>query len=186
MPYGKKYFILDAIMPAFVSRKCLSVQLLTPFPPRRRRNNPANIRMQEKRRLARHHRHKASLMEEELLLDNAVIPDAPPPPPPATPPLPESPSLPPLSAAIRAVRCRLPIGDQQSAESLTQPAVERSPSPATPSQGWQDWPRLDNHYPTPPPAPRKDQTPLSSSEWNSGSAPGRWHRCPDPACPSPL
>ena len=52
MPYGKKYFILDAIMPAFVSRKCLSVQLLTPFPPRRRRNNPANIRMQEKRTIS--------------------------------------------------------------------------------------------------------------------------------------
>ena len=71
----QKYFILDAIMPAFVSRKCLSVQLLTTFPPRRRRNNPANIRMQEKRRLARHHQHKASLMEEELLLDNAVSPN---------------------------------------------------------------------------------------------------------------
>ena len=47
--------------------------------------------------------------------------------------------------------------------------MERSPSPAAPSQGWQDWPLLDNHYPTPPPAPRKDQTPLSSSEWDSGS-----------------
>ena len=117
-------------MPAFVSSKCLSVQLLTLFPPRRRRNNPANIRMQEKRRLARHHQHKASLMEEELLLDNAVIPDAPPTQPPATPPPLELPSLPPLPAAIRAVRCRLLIGVQQSAESSPQPAaLERSTSP---------------------------------------------------------
>jgi len=121
-------------MPAFVSSKCLSVQLLTPFPPRRRRNNPANIRMQEKRRLARHHWHKASLMEEELLLDKAVIPDAPPPPPPATPPPPELPSLPPLPAANRAVRCRLPIGVQQSAESSPQPAaLERSTNPTSPA-----------------------------------------------------
>jgi hypothetical protein len=64
------------LLPAFVSRKYLSVQLLTPFTTRRRRNNPANIRMQEKRRLARHHQHKASLVEEELRLDNAVITDA--------------------------------------------------------------------------------------------------------------
>ena len=116
MPYGKKYFILDAIMPAFVSRKCLSVQLLTLFPPRCRRNNPANIRMQEKRRLARHHQHKASLVEEELRLDNAVITYAQPTLPPAMPPPPESPSLPPPPEANRAVR-RLGIGDQQSAES---------------------------------------------------------------------
>ena len=108
-------------------------------------------------------------MEEELRHDNAIIADAPPAtPPPATPPLPESPSLPPLSAANRAVRCRLPIGEQQSAESSPQPALARSSSPA-PSDGWQDWPPLDNHYPTPPPAPRKDQTPLSSSESDAGS-----------------
>ncbi len=123
--------------------------------------------MQEKRRLARHHQHKASLVEEELLLDNAVILDAPPMQQPATPPPPESPSLPPPSEANRAVR-RLGIGDQQSAESTPQPALEPSPSPA-PSQRWQDWPPKDIDYPTPPPALRKDQTPLSSSEWDSGS-----------------
>jgi hypothetical protein len=154
-------------MPAFVSRKCLSVQLLTQFTTRCRRNNPANIHRQEKRWLARRHQHKASLVEEELRLDNAVIPDAPPTPPPVTPPPPESPSLPPPPEANRAVR-RLGIGDQQSAESTQQPALERSPSPA-PSQGWQDWLPKDNHYPTPPPSQRKDQTLLSSSEWDSGS-----------------
>jgi hypothetical protein len=43
-------------------------------------------------------------MEEELLLDNAIIADAPPAPqPPETPLPPESQSLPPLSAANRAV-----------------------------------------------------------------------------------
>jgi hypothetical protein len=134
------------------------------------RGKQAKIRQQKKRQHAKTLQYNATLMEEELRHDNAIIADAPPAtPPPATPPLPESPSLPPLSAANRAVRCRLPIGIQQSAESLPQPAVERSPSPAAPSQGWQDWPLLDNHYPTPPPAPRKDQTPLSSSEWDSGS-----------------
>ena len=135
----QQYFILDAIMPAFVSSKCLSVQLLTPFTTRFRRNNPANIRMQEKRRLARHHQHKASLMEEELLLDNAVIPDAPPTQPPATQPPPESPSLQPPPKANRAAR-RLVIGDQQSAESTPQPALERSTSPAPSQDSWQDWP----------------------------------------------
>jgi hypothetical protein len=113
----------------FCYKKCLSVQLLTPFTTRCRRNNPANIRMQEKRRLARHHQHKASLVEEELRLDNAVIPDAPPTPPPATQPPPESPSLPPSPEANCAVR-RLGIGDQQSAESTPLQALERSPSPA--------------------------------------------------------
>jgi hypothetical protein len=163
MPYGKKY----AIMPAVVSSKCLSVQLLTPFTTRCRRNNPANIRMQEKGRLTRHYQHKASLVEEELRLDNAVIPDAPPTPPPATPPPPESPSLPPPPEANHAVR-RLGIGDKQSADSTPQPALELSPSRA-PSQCWQDWPPEDNHYPTPPAAPPKDQTPFSSSEWDLGS-----------------
>ncbi len=109
-------------------------------------------------------------LKEELRLDNNVIPDAQPTLPPATPPPPESPSLQPPPEANRAVR-RLDIGDQQSAKSTPQPVLERSPSPA-PSQGWQDWPPKDNHYLTPPPAPRKDQshqTPLSSSEWDSGS-----------------
>ncbi len=45
-----------------------------------------------------------------------------------------------ICSANRAVR-RLRIGDQPSAKSSLQPALERSPSPA-PShwQGWQDWP----------------------------------------------
>ncbi len=154
-------------MLAFVSRKFQSVQLQTQFTTRCRRNDPANIPMLEKRLLARHHQHKASLVVEELRLDNAVIPNALPMPPPATLPPPESPSLPPPPEANRAVR-RLGIGDQQSAESTPQQALERSPSPA-PSQGWQDWPPNDNHYRTPPPAPHKDQTPLSASEWDLGS-----------------
>jgi hypothetical protein len=159
--------MLDAIMPAFVSRKCLSVQLLTQFTICCRRINPANICMQGKRRLARHHQYKASLVEEAPRPDNAVIPDAPPQQPPATQQQPESPSLQPPPEANRAVR-RLGIGDQQSAESTPQPALERSTSPA-PSHGWQDWQPKDNHYPTPPPAQCKDQTPLRSSEWDSGS-----------------
>jgi hypothetical protein len=96
---------------AFVSRKRLSVPLLTPWTTRRRRKNPGNIREQEKCRLARSYQHKASLMEEELRHENTVFPD--------------------------------------------------SPLPAPPPPATQDWPPMDNHYPTPPPAPRKDQTLLS-------------------------
>jgi hypothetical protein len=106
--------VLDAIMPAFVSRKCLSVQLLAPFTTSCRRNNPANISMQEKRRLARHHQHKAFLVEQELLLDNTVIPDAPPTPQPATPPPPGSPSLPPLRLIARFAAWALGISSLQN------------------------------------------------------------------------
>jgi hypothetical protein len=64
---------------------------------------------------------------------------------------------------------RLGIGDQQSAKSTQQPALESSTSPAPSQDSWQDWPPFDNHYPTPPPAQSKDQTPLRSSDWDSGS-----------------
>ena len=115
-------------------------------------------------------------MEEELRHDNVVIPDAlpPAPPPPATPPPPESLSLPPHPEANRAVR-RLGMGDQQSAES----ALERSPSPASPQDSPQasDWPPMDGHYPTPPPAPLKDQ-------WDSESI--DWDRDDDEGCPVPF
>ncbi len=118
-------------------------------------------------------------MEEELRHDIAVIPYAPPPasPPRATPLPPESPNLPPPPGVKRAVR-RLGIGDQQSAESSPQPALEHSPSPA-PSDGWQEWPPKDNHYPTPPPVPRKDQTLLSSSESDAESC-DSWKDQPPP------
>jgi hypothetical protein len=122
------------------------------------RNTPANIRKHQKRRLAKSLQHKAILMEEELRHNNAVIPDTQPPAPPtpATPPPPESLNQPPPPAVKRAVRC-LGIGEQQTAESSPPPALERSPSPAS----IQDWLPMVDHYPTPPPAPRKYQTPLS-------------------------
>jgi hypothetical protein len=86
--------------------------------------------------------------------------------PPQTPVASSSPPLPPPAAAPRAVR-RLVIGDQPSAEidaeSSPPRSLERSPSPTT----TQDWLPMDRHYPTPPPAPRKDQTPLSSIDFES-------------------
>jgi hypothetical protein len=108
--------------------------------------------------------HKATLTEEELRHNNTIIPNVPPPAPltPATQPPPESPNQQP-PAVKRAVR-RLGIGDQQSAESSLPPALERSSSPAS----VQDWLPMNNHYPTrPPPAPRRDQTPLSCSEYDA-------------------
>jgi hypothetical protein len=133
--------------------------------------------MHQKRRFAKSLQHKATLMEEELRHDTAIIPDAPPPAPltPATPPPPESLNQQP-PAIKRAVR-RLGIGDQQSAESSPPPALERSSSPAS----VQDWLPMDNHYPTPPPAPRKDQTPLSCSEYDA-----EYDSDGDPRSPPPL
>jgi len=40
---------------------------------------------------------------------------------------------------------------------------------------------MDNHYPTPPPAPRKDQTPLSCSEYDA-----EYDSDGDPRSPPPL
>jgi hypothetical protein len=59
----------------------------------------------------------------------------------------------------------------------SEPSVSPSPCPVPPPHDGMrpgrsrydgqslDWQPKDNHYPTPPPAPREDQTPLSSSEW---------------------
>jgi hypothetical protein len=116
-------------------------------------------------------------MEEELRHDNAVIPDAPPPAPltPATQQQPESPNKPLPPAVKRAVR-RLGIGNQQSAESSPLPAPERSSNPAS----VQDWLPMDNHYPTPPPAPRRDQTPLSCGEYDAEYDSNGYPRYPPP------
>ncbi len=73
-------------------------------------------------------------------------------------------------AANHVVRS-LGIGEQQSAESSPQPALERSPSPAH-SQDRQDcrpWIVSISNYQSQPPAQRKDKTPFRSSEWDSGS-----------------
>lgn len=117
--------------------------------------------MHQKRRLAKSLQHKATLMEEKLRHNNAVIPDA---QPAAQPPATQPPAIQP--AQPNCAVCRLGIGDQQfakiAAESSTPLALERSPSPASPL----DWLPMDGRYPMPPPAPRKDQTPLSSSEWD--------------------
>ncbi len=117
--------------------------------------------MQLKRRLTKSLLHKAILIKEELCHDNAVIPNAlsPAPPTPATPPPPESLNQPPPPAVKRAVR-RLGIGDQQTAESSPPPGLEAGSS-------IQDWLPMVNHYPTPPPAPRKHQTLLSCSEYDA-------------------
>jgi hypothetical protein len=104
--------------------------------------------------LAKSLQHKVTLMEEELRHDNTVIPNAPPLAPltPATLPPPESPNqLPP--PAVKCVIRRLGIGDQQSAESSQPPALECSSPVLHPSK---DWLPMDNHYLTPPPAPRRD------------------------------
>ncbi len=108
--------------------------------------------------------HKATLMEEELRHDNAIFPDVLPPAllTPATQPPPESPNQQPPPAVKRAVR-GLGLGDQQSAESSPLQALERSSTPAS----VQDWLPMDNHYLRPPPAPRRDQTPLSCSEYDA-------------------
>jgi hypothetical protein len=80
-----------------------------------------------------------------------------------------------------------------SEEPAAEPSVSPSPCPVPPPDDGMrpcrsrydgqslDWPPKDNHYPTPPPAPRKDQTPLSSSEWDSGS--DYCEGCPTPQGP---
>ncbi len=128
---------------AFDSLKYMSVPLLTLCPPRRGwRKTQANFWMHQSRCFAKSLQHKATLMEGELRHDNAVIPDA---QPPAMQPPPESLNQPPPPVVKRAVR-RLGIGDQQSAESSPQPALERSLSPAS----IQDWLPMDNHYASAP------------------------------------
>ncbi len=116
---------------AFVSLKYMSVPLLTLCPRRCRwRKTQANFRMHQKRQFAKKVPAAQSyldVMEEELRHDNAVIPDALPPAQltPATPPPHVSLNQLPPPAVKSAVR-RLGIGDKQSAESSSPPALLKS------------------------------------------------------------